>query len=127
MNSKFTRIVRILLGIILILFGANKLYTFMPLPHPPEEAASFMASLMDTGYMLIVIAILEICIGLMLILKLWVPFAIMVLVPISINILLFHLFLDVPGIAAAALVVALNCVLLYKHRRRYVPLFREAY
>lgn len=127
MNSKFTRIVRILLGLILIIFGANKIYSFIPLPHAPAEAASFMESLMNTGYMLTVVAILEICIGLMLILKLWVPFAIMVLVPISLNILLFHLFLDIPGIAAAILVVALNVILLYKHRRRYVPLFKEAY
>lgn len=127
MNSKFTRIVRILLGIILIIFGANKIYSFIPLPQPPAQAADFIESLSNTGYMLVVVAIIEICIGLMLILKLWVPFALMVLVPISLNILLFHLFLDVPGIAAAIVVVALNAVLLYKHRRRYVPLFREAY
>lgn len=127
MNSKFTQIVRILLGIILIVFGANKIYTFIPLPQPPAEASDFLDSLMDTGYMLTLIAILEICIGLMLILKLWVPFSLLVLVPISVNILLFHLFLDVPGIGAAIVVVALNAILLYKSRKRYVPLFREAY
>ncbi|WP_116789835.1 DoxX family membrane protein [Flavobacterium psychrotrophum] len=127
MNSSFTRIVRILLGIILIVFGANKIYSFIPLPQPPAEASSFMESLINTGYMLTVVAIIEICIGFMLILKLYVPFALMVLVPISLNILLFHLFLDVPGIGAAIVVVALNAILLYKHRRRYVPLFREAY
>lgn len=127
MNSEFTKIVRIVLGIILILFGANKIYAFIPLPDLPENAAGFLHSLMDTGYLLTVIALLEICIGVMLLLKLWVPFALLVLVPISLNILLFHLFLDVPGIAPAIVVVALNGVLLYKARRHYMPLFREAY
>lgn len=125
MNSKFTQIVRILLGIILIVFGANKIYTFIPLPQPPAEAANFIQSLADTGYVLTVVAVFEICIGLMLIFKLWVPFALLVLVPISLNILLFHLFLDVPAIATALIVVALNVILLYKHRRKYRPLFTE--
>ena len=123
MNSKFTQIVRILLGIILIVFGANKIYTFIPLPQPPAEAAEFMQSLSDTGYVLTVVAVLEIIIGIMLIFKLWVPFAILVLVPISLNILLFHLFLDVPAIATALVVVALNGILLYKHKQKYKPLF----
>jgi len=123
MNSKFTQIVRILLGIILIVFGANKIYTFIPLPQPPAEAAEFMQSLSDTGYVLTVVAVLEIIIGIMLIFKLWVPFAILVLVPISLNILLFHLFLDVPSIATALVVVALNGILLYKHKQKYKPLF----
>ena len=127
MNSKFTNAVRIILGIILIVFGANKIYAFIPLPDLPGNAADFLHSLMDTGYMLTVIAILEICIGVMLLLKLYVPFALLVLVPISLNILLFHLFLDVPGIAPALVVVGLNGILLYKHRRSYIPLFREAY
>lgn len=127
MNSQFTKITRIFLGIILVLFGINKLYQFIPLPQPPEEASAFISSLAHTGYMLTLIAVAEIIIGLLLIFKLWVPFALLLLVPLSLNILLFHLFLDVPGIGAALLVVALNAILLYKSRKRYVPLFREAY
>ena len=125
MNSNFTKIVRILLGLILIVFGANKIYSFIPLPTPPPQAADFIHSLTETGYVLTVVAIFEIVIGLMLILKLWVPFALLVLVPLSLNILLFHLFLDVPAIGTALLVVALNGIMLYKHRRKYIPLFQQ--
>jgi len=123
MKSKFTKIVRILLGIILIVFGANKLYTFIPLPQPPQQAGEFMASLAATGYVLTVVAVFEIMIGLMLIFKFYVPFALVVLVPLSLNILLFHMFLDVPGILAAIVVVLLNGILLYKHRIKYRPMF----
>lgn len=123
MNSKFTQIVRILLGIILIVFGVNKMYSFIPLPQPPQAAADFMNSMADTGYILTVVAILEILIGLMLIFRIWVPFALLLLVPISVNILLFHLFLDIPAIGTALLVVILNAILLYKHRVKYKPLF----
>ena len=122
MNSKFTKIVRILLGIILLAFGINKLYSFIPLPQPPENAANFM-NFADTGYVLTVVAIVEILIGLLLLLKKWVPFVILLLVPLSLNILLFHLFMDIPGIGLALLVAVLNGVLIYKHRQKYRALF----
>jgi putative oxidoreductase len=123
MKSQFTQIVRIVLGFILILFGANKLYSFIPLPQPPAAAADFMASLEASGYVLYAVAAFEIIIGLMLIFRIWVPFALAALVPLSLNILLFHMFLDVPAIGAAIVVVALNGVLVYKHRSKYAPLF----
>jgi putative oxidoreductase len=123
MNSQFTKIVRIVLGLILIIFGANKLHPFIPLPQPSAEAAEFLSSMADTGYVLTVIAVFEILIGLLLLFKKWVPFILLLLVPLSLNILLFHLFLDVPAIGTAALVVVLNGILLYKHRQKYRPLF----
>jgi uncharacterized membrane protein YphA (DoxX/SURF4 family) len=112
-----------LLGLILIVFGANKIYSFIPLPQPPEAAADFLASLADTGYILTLVAIFEIIIGLLLICRLWVPFVLLLLVPLSVNVLLFHLFLDIPAIGTAILVVVLNGILLYKHRQKYKPLF----
>lgn len=123
MNSNFTKIVRIVLGLILIIFGANKIYAFIPLPQPSEAASSFMSSLDDTGYILTLVAIFEIIIGLLLLCRLWVPFVLLLLVPLSLNILLFHFFLDVPMIGTAILVVVLNGILLYKHRQKYRPLF----
>jgi putative oxidoreductase len=123
MNSKFTQIVRILLGLILIVFGANKIYSFIPLPQPPQQAGDFMASLADIGYVLTLVAIFEIIIGFLLICRMWVPFVLLLLVPLSLNILLFHLFLDIPAIGTALLVVVLNGILIYKHRLKYKPLF----
>ena len=123
MNSQFTKIVRILLGVILIVFGLNKFYPFIPLPQPPEAAANFLNSLADTGYILTVVAIFEVFIGFMLLIKKWVPFVILLLAPISLNILLFHMFLDIPAIATAIVVVALNVTLIYKYRQNYSALF----
>ncbi|MFL9838107.1 DoxX family membrane protein [Flavobacterium sp. ST-75] len=123
MNSQFTKIVRILLGVILIVFGLNKFHPFIPLPQPPEAAANFLNSLADTGYILTVVAIFEVFIGFMLLIKKWVPFVILLLAPISLNILLFHMFLDIPAIATAIVVVALNVILIYKYRQNYSALF----
>lgn len=123
MDSKFTQIVRIALGLILIVFGANKIYPFIPLPQPPAEAASFLTSLANTGYILTLVALAEIIIGLLLLFRIWTPFVLLLLIPLSLNILLFHLFLDIPAIGTALLVVILNGILLYKNRQKYRPLF----
>lgn len=123
MNSKFTNLMRILLGIILLVFGLNKFLNFISAPALPENAEAFITSLATTGYVLQVVGVIEILIGLLLLINKWVAFALVVLVPISVNILLFHLFLDIPGISGALLVTILNGILMYKLWPKYKPLF----
>lgn len=125
MNSQFTKIIRILLGIVLLAFGLNKLLSspFIPLPELPQKAGDFMASLGATGYVLKTVGLIEIGIGILLLLKKWVAFALIALVPITLNILLFHLFLDVSGIIGAVVVATLNGILIYKHWPQFRPLF----
>lgn len=123
MNSKFTMIVRIALGLLLVIFGSNKFMHFIPMEAPTGDAGAFMNSLGATGYLFPLIGILEVFIGLMLLLKKWVPFVIILLAPISVNILLFHLFLDIPGVSVALLVAIFNGILIYKHWKLYRPLF----
>ena len=78
-----------------------------------------MFSLEASGYVLQIVGFLEIVIGLMLLINKAVPFALLLLAPISVNILLFHLFLDLPGIAGAIVIANGNlqvvCSFFVKH------------
>ncbi len=123
MNSRFTLLVRIVLGVILIVFGSNKLFHFLPIQPPVGQAAHFMSSLNATGYIFPLLGFLEIVIGSLLLFKKWVAFASTLLAPISINILLFHLFLDIPGMSMALFIGTLNGILIYKNWRQYKILF----
>ncbi len=125
MNSTFTKILRMILGLGLLFFGLSKLihFNFLPTHIYTGEGAIFIDSLSDTGYILKVIGVLEICIGLLLIINKAVPFALILLAPISVNILLFHLFMDTPGLVIALVVILLNAILIYKHWKAYRPLF----
>ncbi|MDT8347279.1 MAG: DoxX protein [Flavobacteriaceae bacterium] len=123
MNSTFTKIAKSLLAVVLILFGLNKFFQFIPLPEMPKDAQSLMDSLKASGYILQVVGVLEIFIGLLLLFNKWVGFALVLLAPISANILLFHLFLDLPGIGGAVLVSFLNILLIYKCWPRFHSLF----
>ena len=123
MNSTFTKILRIILALGLIVFGLNKFIGFMPMPEMPANAGEFMSSLQATGYVLPIVGALEIIIGLLLLANKAVPFALLLLAPISVNILLFHLFLDLPSIGGALVIAIINVVLIYKHWKVYRPLF----
>ena len=124
MNSTFTTILRILLGVSLLVFGANKFLAFIPIFDMAPAAANFMESLNSTGYVLYVVACLEIFIGVLLLFKKWVPFALILLAPIVVNVLLFHVFLDVSGVLVALFMVAITAVLIYKYWKSYSSLFQ---
>ncbi len=108
MNSTFTKILRIVLALGLIVFGLNKFIGFMSMPEMLANAGEFMSSLQATGYVLPIVGALEIIIGLLLLVNKSVPFALLLLAPISANILLFHLFLDLPSIGGALVIAIIN-------------------
>lgn len=126
MDSTFTKIIRLILGLGLLFFGISKLihFKFMPVHIYTGDAALFIDSLTSSGYILKFVGLLEIFIGTLLVLGKWVAFAALLLMPISINILLFHLFLDTPGLIIGLVVMLLNLILIYKHWRIYRLLFR---
>ena len=123
MNSTFSKILKWLLGLALLVFGANKFFQFIDPPNFEPQAADFMTSLDATGYVLYIVGGLEIIIGFLLLINRWVPFALLLLAPITVNIVLFHIFLDLPEIGFALVVAGLNIVLIYKYWKAYTPLF----
>ncbi|MDC8005161.1 DoxX family membrane protein [Aureisphaera galaxeae] len=124
MNSSFTTILRFILGLCLLVFGLNKFLDFIHMFEMPPAAANFLESLKNTGYVFYLVAAIEIVVGILLVIKKWVPFALIVLAPISINILLFHVFLDISGSLVAILIVLCNVILIYKYWKAYRPLFQ---
>ncbi len=123
MNSKLTMALRILLGLILVVFGANKFLDFMPHMEMPEPAGKLMMAMMASGYMLKLVGATEVFVGLLLLVKKWVPLSLVVLAPISINMVLFHLFLAPAGIGPAAIVTIINVILIYDNWSKFKILF----
>jgi len=121
--SKLQLILRIVLGILLIIFGANKFLNFMPMPPMEGDAATFMGGLAVSGYMFPLLGILEILIGILLILNKAVPFALILLAPLAVNMVLFHAAMAPAGIGAAALVFILNAYLMYANWDKFKGLF----
>lgn len=124
MNSKVTMALRVILGLILIIFGSNKFAHFMEMGAMPDAAENFFKALGETGYMFKLLGSVEVVIGLLLIFNKWVVLALILLVSLSVNFLLFHINLAPAAIGPAALVSILNIVLIYAYWDKFKPLFK---
>jgi uncharacterized membrane protein YphA (DoxX/SURF4 family) len=119
MKSKISLVARILLGFLLFVFGINKFIPFMPPLELSGSAQDFMMALMNTGYLLQIVGIVEITVGTLLLSNRFVALALLLFAPITVNIISFHLFLDPANIGAAALVTILNVYLLFINKEKY--------
>lgn len=116
-------IARFLLGFAMLIFGANKFLNFMPAQEVPEAAGAFLGALASSGYIFPTLGIIYILAGLLLIVNKAIPFALIILVPVSFNIVAFHLKFDPQGILFAAIIAALNLFLIYTNCSRLKSLF----
>lgn len=116
-----TTAARILLGLVFFVFGLNGFLQFIPPPPTPmpEDATAFIGGLMQTGYMLPLIAGTEVLVGALLLVNRFVPLALVLIAPVIVNIVAFHLFLERSGLVIALVVLALELHLAWGHRKYY--------
>jgi uncharacterized membrane protein YphA (DoxX/SURF4 family) len=121
-------IVRVLLGLVFFVFGLNGFLHFMPNPPPTPAAGEFFGALIKTGYMFTLIFGPQVLGGALLLLNIAVPFALVILAPVVVNIIGFHLYLSpVPmQLAIAFIVTAFELFLAWHYRAAFAPLFRAA-
>ena len=114
-------VVRVLLGLMLFVLGLNGFLGFIPQPAPPTAGGEFLGALMAGG-VLPVVKVFEVVIGLMLLAGRFVPLALVMLVPIAVGIVLYHVTFDVAGGVGAYVVAALLAFLLWAYRGALMPL-----
>ena len=115
-------IARILLGIIFVVFGLNGFLQFLPQPAMPQPAIAFFGGLAASGYMLPTLFATQLVGGALLLLGM-VPLGVVLLAPVIVNIVEFHVFLAPAGLPLAVVVAALAMFLAWTHRAAYHPLF----
>ena len=122
--NKAKLIIRILFGLMLVIFGLNKFLQFMPMPPMPEAAGVFMGALVKSGYLMVVVALVEITTGVLLLVNKYQSLALVIVFPVILNAFLFHLFLDLPGIGGAAFAMAMNIFLFFGNKEAYHNLLK---
>lgn len=121
---------RILLGLIYGVFGAMGLAMVlglmtMPQPAMPEKAMAFMSGINATGYFLPVLKVTETVCGILLLLNIAAPLALVILAPITLHIILLHALLT-PGLNNLILpgvMVVLHVLAISGYWNLYRPLF----
>jgi putative oxidoreductase len=122
--KKAKLIIRILFGLMLVIFGLNKFLQFIPIPPMPEAAGEFMGALVKSGYLMLAVAIVEIVTGVLLLADKYKSLALIVVFPVILNAFMFHLFLDIAGIGGATFAFLMNIFLLFSNKEAYNSLLK---
>jgi uncharacterized membrane protein YphA (DoxX/SURF4 family) len=118
-----TLIARILLGLIFVVFGLNGFLNFLSTgPMPAGLAGQFMGALFVSHYYW-VIAALQVVGGLLLLVNRFAPLALVLLGPVIVNILCYHVFLNHPGAPPAIVVTVLWFIVFYGNRQHFSGIF----
>jgi len=118
-----TLIARILLGLIFVVFGLNGFLNFLSMgPMPTGLAGQFMGALFLSHYYWVVAAF-QIIGGVLLLVNRFVPLALVLLGPVIMNILCYHLFLNHDGVPPAIVVTILWLIVFYGNRQHFSGIF----
>jgi putative oxidoreductase len=118
-------ICRILLGLLFVFFGANLLHPFLPAEMPPAGSppAQFMGVMFSTGWMHH-IGFFQLLGGLLVLIGGTAPLGLVILGPVLVNILTFHLLLTGGhGIGPGLFATLLEIILIYGYRANFAGIF----
>ncbi len=119
-----TKVVRFILGLGFVVFGANIVHPFLPQPPMPEGSlpAQFMTVMGPTHWMALV-GLVQLIGGALVLLGRTAPIGLTLLGPVLFNILAFHvLLMGGAGIAPGLVFTALELFLIYRYRSHFAPL-----
>jgi len=120
----FTTIVRVLLGLMFLVFGLNGFLNFIPAPKDlPPDLVTVSTGLMKGGYMTVVSAT-EILVALLLLTNLFVPLALALLAPIVVGIITFHIAIAPATIVPGIVVLVMELYLAWAYRGAFRPMLQ---
>jgi putative oxidoreductase len=117
-------IARVLLGLMFVVFGSNIFLHFIPAPPPSGLAGDFAKALFASHY-LHVVGALQVIGGALMLIGRFVPLGLMLLGPVIVNILLFHILLNPAGLPMAIFVSVLALIVLWQHRAAFAGILKS--
>jgi len=125
MKKKIIFVVSLLFGLMFINSGLNKLFNYMPVPKDlPENMMKLTAAFMEIGWLIPLIAIVEITGGILFITNKFRALGAIMIFPILIGIILTHAISFPAGLPLAIVLLAINIWVIYENREKYLPMIR---
>lgn len=121
MNSKVFKVLRILLGLFVLVFGLNKFLHFIPMEEMSADAGAYFGALVNSKTLTLV-ALVEIVAGVALIFNKFGALLALILMSVSVNAVLFHATLEPGSIPGALVLLVLNVAVLYGYKDKYKAL-----
>jgi uncharacterized membrane protein YphA (DoxX/SURF4 family) len=110
------------MGLLFIFASVTVLFNLVPQPELKGNTKIFMDGINASRYLLPLIKITELFCGIAFLTGYFVPLATVVIAPVTISILLFHIFVDPSGLPVAILLVLANIFLAYANWEKFTPI-----
>ncbi len=124
MSDKMVTAARLALGLAFVVFGLDYFLHYLPDPGASQQGGAFLEALWVTGYMFPMIKVIETACGALLLLGLYVPLALLLLAPVLVNVVMYHVMLDPSILRPVALVLmALELYLAWQYRQSFRGVF----
>jgi len=107
-------IARVLLGLVFLVFGLNVYFNFIPAQPLPGDAGALSMLMFQHGWFSF-FGVLYIVGAILLLVGRYVPLGLLLLAPIIVNILLFHITLAPAGIGPGLVCMVLEIFLIYAY------------
>lgn len=117
-------IARILLGLIFLVFGLNGFLNFLHAPMPPGPAGQYMA-LMGSTFHMHFVYLVQIVGAALLLSGQFIPLALILLGPVIVNILLFHISLQPAGLPPGLFAAILWFIVFFGVRKAFTGIFAQ--
>jgi putative oxidoreductase len=120
-------IARYLLGLMFFVFGLNMFLNFIPTgPLPTGQAGAFFGVLFVTHYMYVIGAVMVVS-GILFLVNRFVPLALVLLGPVLVNILTFHILMLPRAIGMGLFATLLWLLVAWQHRAAFEVLFEARF
>jgi len=126
MNAKLVTTLRLLFGLHFLANGLNFFFHFFNVPPPTNPLATqFMKAMVETGVIFTAVKSVEVIAGAALLVNRFVPLALVVALPVSVNVFFVDVFLIgtwFGGYVLGGGTLLLNVVLLLAYIKYYQPM-----
>ena len=116
-------IARYLLGLIFLVFGLNGFLHFIPMPPPKGLPAQQFGGAIFASHYWVVIFGIQVLGGVLLLVNRFVVLALVLLGPVIVNIVFFHLLMAPEGIPLATVVTILWIILAVRYKQYLAGIF----
>lgn len=124
MKNKILTALCALFGLGMIVFGANKLLPFLPMPELTPEQASIFGAFGTIKWLMPLVAIVEIVGGLLIAIPKTRALGAIVILPVMVGIVIHALTHDPSGIAIPAVFGAINLWAIIDSKDKYMPMIK---
>ncbi len=125
MKKKILFVISLLFGLMFINAGLNKFFNYMPAPKDmPESMLKVMKAFMDIGWLMPLIAVVEILGGILFMTNKYRALGAIIIFPVMIGILLTNIINAPSGLPIALALFAIELWVIIENRSKYLPMIK---